>query len=215
MMIKTVIFDLDGPIVDSEPIYDELFRYDMRDRGVEFSGGEEVLGATWEGVYEFAKKKYQLELDPKVEAEKMADQIVDYVLNTGIPLHEGIREAIQQLAEHFTIAVVSSSARRVVECILRHHGLAQYVQVIVGREDVEYPKPHPQPYQLAMQQLKVKPEQSIVIEDSLHGATAGVAAGAFVYVLPDSRIPDEKFARLLETSGKIVHSFDEVLADML
>lgn len=211
--IQAVIFDMDGVIVDSEPIYDELFRHYMRDQGVSLDTDfySLVLGATWQTVFETANSTYGLTLDPMESFNDISDQQVEFIKSSGIPLMEGSRDAIQQLSQHYTLAIVSSSARRVVEQVLTHHRLKDFFAHITAYEDVVHPKPHPQPYAMTMAALGITPEEAIVIEDSLYGAQSGKAAGAFVYALPDKRMDASKYAAL----AKVVYSFDEILKDLL
>lgn len=211
--IQAVIFDMDGVIVDSEPIYDELFRHYMRDKGVSLDTDfySLVLGATWQTVFETANSTYGLTLDPMESFNDISDQQVEFIKSSGIPLMEGARDAIQQLSQHYTLAIVSSSARRVVEQVLTHHRLKDFFAHITAYEDVVHPKPHPQPYAMTMAALGITPEEAIVIEDSFYGAQSGKAAGAFVYALPDKRMDASKYAAL----AKVVYSFDEILKDLL
>ncbi|MFA5995647.1 MAG: HAD family phosphatase [Patescibacteria group bacterium] len=215
--IKAVIFDLDGVIVASEPVYNELFLQWARDHAVEFyeADFQRYIGSTWQDLLQTINTTFQKSFDVRQEQNDIVQRIIKHIAQVGIPLKENIEETLQQLKPHYRLGVTSSSPRLVVERILKHHGLFNYFDVITTIEDVRYPKPHPEPYQITMRKLKTKPETTVIIEDSLNGARAGVAAGAFVYVLPDARLPDEKFAVLLNNTGKIIHGFDELIQDLL
>ncbi|MDP3970447.1 MAG: HAD family phosphatase [bacterium] len=211
--IKTVIFDMDGVIVNSEPVYDQLLSYWYRDHGIEATSKvrEDTLGFSWEQVFEYANENFDIKIDPAQESDAMAQTIVKHIEDTGIPLQEGSIQAIEKLSELYTLALVSSSPRVVVERILKHIGVYKYFTHITTIEDVEHPKPHPQPYAITMAVLGTAPEETVVIEDSLRGAQSAAASGAFVYVNPDPRIPAEKFVTL----AKVIYSFDDLLKDLV
>ncbi len=211
--VKAIIFDMDGVIVDSEPLYDQLLRYWLREHEVDvpLDFYREVRGGTWKVVFEYIQKNLLKDIDPLETANDMSDRIVDYIIQKGVPLYEGSRFAIEQLSKKYTLAVASSSHRNVVERVLEHHRLQEYFSHVTTFNDVVHPKPHPQPYAMTMAALGVQPEESVVIEDSLNGTKAGFDAGAFVYALPDHTADRSKFTSM----AKVVHSFDEVLADLL
>ena len=211
--IRAVIFDMDGILVDSEPVYDELFKNWMRDNigEVDDSVYEKVLGKTWQIVFEFMNENYDIEIDPTKEAEAMTQVIVEQIMDPGIPLRHGVERALKKLGEKYTLAVVSSSPRQVVDRMLLHHQIRDAFTHVTAVEDVKHPKPHPQPYAMTMLALGVGPHESIVVEDSLTGAEAGSAAGAFVYALPDPRFSIEKYQKF----GKVIYDFDSLLEDLL
>ncbi len=209
--LKVILFDLDGVIIDSEPIYDQMFKHHLRDHDISNEDYDDIIGGSWELAFEYVNDKFGIKLDPQKESEKISDTIVDYIEDVGMPLKENARQAIEQLSEQYQLLVVSSSHRKVIERALRHHGLFNYFKEIIAVEDIQYPKPHPEPYLLGMKKAKAQPEETIVIEDSLNGAKAGAAAGAFVYAMPDPRVPEEKYIQY----AKVVHSFEDIMKDLL
>lgn len=211
--LQAVIFDLDGVIVDSEPTYDILFSHWMRDQGLECTEDyiASLFGMTWTQVFENVNQQFQTTISVDDSLRHMQHSIVDYIMNVGVPLKPGAANAITQLNQRYLLAVASSSPRAVVEQVLHHHGLYSYFNHITAAEDVLYHKPHPEPYLKTLTALNVPPEAAIIIEDSFVGIQSGAASGAFVYALPDQRIAEEKLVGL----AKVVHSFDEVLADLI
>jgi HAD superfamily hydrolase (TIGR01509 family) len=133
------------------------------------------------------------------------------VLDIGVRLKPGALTALDQLAQRYRLGLVTSSARRLTERMLRHHGLFERFQTITALEDVQHSKPHPEPYLHAMQALQVQPEETIIIEDSLAGAESGAAAGAYVYVIPNPSFKPEQFVNL----AQVVFSFDDILKELL
>ncbi len=210
--IQAVLFDLDGVLVDSEPIYDELLHHWLRDQSITVDDTFYLAlqGGSWRRVFEYLNEKYNTALDPDVEVQAMNDRIIKYVLEEGIPLMDGAKQTVAKLSDMYTLAVVSSSDRKVVNTILAHHGLSKYFSHITSIEDVKYPKPHPQPYAMTMAVLGASPEATVVIEDSVNGVKSGAAAGAFVYALLPVRASAGAYGEL----AKIVYTFDDILKDL-
>lgn len=215
--LKSVIFDLDGVIVDSEPIYHEIFQQWLRDKAFdpELINPLGYVGATWRTVLAQVQSDTKQPLDLTAEEANIIGRVLHYIVHTGIPLKENIERTLKLLQPHFSLGITSNSPRAVVERTLQHHGLFEYFSAITAVEDVKYPKPAPDPYQKTMAALQALPEETIIVEDSLNGAQAAVASGAFVYVWPDHRFPAEKFAVLLRNNGKVIYGFDELLKDLV
>lgn len=214
--LKAVIFDLDGVVVDSESTYDQVFNSWMWQQGFDYALQDKinaalVPGLTWADVFTTVNQIAKTKLNVKGAQDQITKMVVQHILDVGIPLKEGARDALTVLSERYMIGLASSSPAKVVERALRHHALFETFKHITTIEDVTHGKPNPEPYQKTMAALGVLPEETIVIEDSLAGAKAGAAAGAFVYALPDHRFRDEQFV----TIAKVVHSFPEILADLL
>lgn len=215
--IKAVIFDLDGVIVDSEPMHAALFDRWMWEHDFSTALQEQINhalapGMSWEDVFTTVNRLANASFDSVHEHEQMADRIVRHVQDVGLSLKPGAGAAIKQLAERYQLGIASNSRRRVIERSLRHHALYEYFRHITGSEDVTSGKPHPEPYQKTMAALGVQPEETIVIEDSLSGARSAAAAGIFVYVIPDgSAFATEKFVQL----GKVVPNFDAIVRELL
>lgn len=214
--LKAVIFDLDGVVIDSESTYDQVFNNWMWQQGFNYALQDKInaaviRGYTWEHVFTQVNKITGKKLNVKGAQDQITKMIVQQILDVGVPLMEGAREAIAALEQRYVLGLASSSPAKVVERSLRHHGLFEVFKHITTIEDVTHGKPNPEPYQKTMAALGVLPEETIVIEDSLGGAQAGAAAGAFVYAMPDKHFRDEEFV----TVAKVVHSFPEILADLL
>ncbi len=214
--LKAIIFDLDGVIVDSEPVYHQIFQQWLRDQqfDTELISPLGYVGATWAAILEQVKIDTKTDLDLTAAEHNITDRILRYIVEVGMPLKDEIARTLTLLQPHFKLGVASNSARAVVERILQHHGLFDYFSTITSVHEIQYPKPHPEPYLKTMQMLKVTPDETIIIEDSLIGATAAVASGAFTYIWPDHRFPAEKFAPILRTNGKVIYGFDTMLQDL-
>lgn len=210
--ITTVLFDMDGVLLNSEPTYDQLFKYWLRDHDITIDDQfyQDVLGGTWRYVFEKSNEVFGTTVEPLEEANTMSQTIVDHIMSQGLPLMENAREVVESLRMKYQLAVVSSSHRNVVEAALRHHRMEEFFSHITAFEDVQHPKPHPQPYAITMLALGVTPEQCVIVEDSLNGAKAASAAEAFVYITPDPRVPEEKYAPY----GKVMHHLEDIAEEL-
>lgn len=216
--IKAVIFDLDGVLVDSGSVYDMVFDRWLWEQKIPAQVREKILsrninmpGMTWEDLIHATNEIAGTHHDYKKVQLELSDRIVRNILDVGVPLKPGALEAVRKLKEHYILGVASNSLRMVIERMLRHQGLYEYIQAFTGVDDVHCGKPHPAIYQKTMQALHVRPEETVVIEDTSLGAQAGAAAGAFVYVIPDQNTHVEQFTNIAE----VVPNFDRILASLL
>lgn len=214
--LRAILFDFDGTVVDSERVYEDIFKKWMWEKHISFALQDKINtaiipGLTWEDCFQVVMNVTKKKFDVSQARDEVTRRIEQYILDVGLPLKPGVRAAIEQLSSRYQLAIVSSSPAKVVERALRHHQIDQYFTHRTTREDITYPKPHPEPYLHTLQALQIKPEAAIAIEDSLPGAQSAAAAGIFVYVWPDQYFKPEQFADF----AKVVYSFDEIIRDVL
>ncbi len=127
------------------------------------------------------------------------DRLVAARLDLGMPLRTGAADLVLYLRDRgIPRAIASSSRRPTIERYMRAAQLYEHFDVIVGREDVDLPKPAPDPFLAAARALGVAPSECLVLEDSYHGVTAAHAAGAMTIMVPDLLAPtDEVRARCI------------------
>ena len=214
--LQAILFDFDGTIVESERVYEEVFSKWMWEQHIPFAVQDKinaviVPGLTWEDCFRVVIAVTKKKFDVIKARDEVTRRIEQYILDVGLPLKAGVRQAIEQLSPRYQLAIVSSSPAKVVERALRHHQIDHYFSQRTTREDITYPKPHPEPYTHTLQTMHIKPEEAVAIEDSLAGAQSAAAAGGFVYVWPDQNFRPEQFADF----AKVVYSFDEIIRDVL
>lgn len=214
--LRAILFDFDGTVVDSERVYEDIFSKWMWKQKISFALQDKinaaiVPGLTWEDCFRVVMSLTKKKFDVTIARDEVTKQIEQYILDVGLPLKEGARAAIEQLSAHYRLAIVSSSPAKVIERALRHHQIDHYFTQRTTREDITYPKPHPEPYVYTLQAMQIKPEEAIAIEDSLPGAQSAAAAGIFVYVWPDKHFKPEQFANF----AKVVYSFDEIVQEVI
>lgn len=182
-MVKTVIFDMDGVIVDTEPVHHYAFHQHFKDLNIEVSDEmyASFTGNSTRNVYERLKAHFALE----EEIEKLID-IKRALFNDAFDkkedlfLLDGVENLIRDLhANGVQLILASSSAKVTISRIFNRFNLYHYFTHIVSGEDFPKSKPHPAIFEYAAS-LSVAPKsQCIVIEDSTNGIRAAKAAGIF------------------------------------
>jgi HAD superfamily hydrolase (TIGR01509 family) len=184
-----VLFDMDGTLIDSEPVWFETEVGILADHGY-ILGPEHwvhVLGQANEVAVEYLLRVSGIamtgpELNHRIE-EAMAAR-----MSAGIELIAGAKELLTELhAAGIPTALVSASSRRIVDACLGSIGADHFVFTVSG-DDVVNTKPHPEPYLNAARLLGVEPAHCVVIEDSPNGSTSGAAAGCRVVAVPHTAV---------------------------
>lgn len=208
-MIKAVIFDMDGVIVDSEPIHFESDQLTLKHFGIEASHEElnQYVGVSNPVMWAEMKEKYNLAEYVETLLEKQS-YYKNYLF--GIKKLEPIAGIPDLLAEiknaGAKLGLASSSNRDFIEMVLMNLGIMDYFDMIVSGDEVKKSKPDPEIFLKAAGNLKVNPEDCLVIEDSRHGVKAAILAGmkCIGFHNPNSGAQD------LSLADTVVHSITEI-----
>jgi len=180
-MLKAVIFDMDGVIVNSEPVYEKVELEIFRQLGIDISVSERYayVGMKTDDMWEVIKQRFAVQQTveelTRLEAEKFREHIK---INGGIHPIPGAVELIKELhREGMALAVASSALKEDVYAIIETLDLDRYFSYKVSGCDVENGKPAPDIFLRAVELLGLKPEECVVIEDSENGVRAARAAG--------------------------------------
>jgi HAD superfamily hydrolase (TIGR01509 family) len=189
-LIEAVVFDLDGVIVDSEHLWDEVREELAHERGGRW---HDRAQADMMGMSAPEWSRYMHDVIGLAEPpEEIDEEVVRRLLaryEERLPLIDGAVEAVKRLAGRFRLAVASSSNRRVIEAVLATSGLAPLFEAVVSSEEVARGKPAPDVFLEAARRLDVPPERCAAIEDSGNGIRAAHAAGMRVIAIPNRRYP--------------------------
>jgi len=191
--ITAVIFDMDGVIVNSEPIHEQAFYEVMRKIGWEGKHNldfKSYLGkADYELWQDFVKK-----CSPKESFEELIEMKRSYVikrLKEEKPFIPGVIALIEKLYPRYCLGLASGSEKRVIETVLGIGNLRRFFRAVVSSGDVYKGKPSPDIFLLAAKLMGVNPSETCVIEDSKPGIQAGLNAGMKVVAITTTHKPDE------------------------
>jgi HAD superfamily hydrolase (TIGR01509 family) len=189
-VIEAVVFDLDGVLLDSEQVWDEVREALVKERGGRWheQAQTEMMGMS---SVEWSRYMHD-ELDLPEPPEEISAEVVrrlDEVYRKRLPLIDGAREAVERLAARWPLGLASSSNREVIDLVLDLSGLARYFRVTVSSEEVPRGKPAPDVYLEAARSLGVPPERCAAVEDSHNGIRSAKAAGMRVIAIPNQHYP--------------------------
>lgn len=180
-----VLWDMDGTLIDSEPLHFRSLASVLDGFGVRADPGlqERLIGMSTSEVFQFCRAEFSLEITESEWGRRRTDFYLDGAAS--LTPRPGALEAFKSLAgAGVAQAIVSNSDRVIVDVNLRALGLDGQRPVSISRSDVVKAKPHPESYLLAARALDVSAETCIVVEDSLPGVCAGKAAGMRVWYWP-------------------------------
>lgn len=191
MKIQAIIFDMDGILADSEPMWNDIDGALLKLYDVEYSGElkHEVLGKDFPTAMKFYAERFGIRTDLEEMALRRHVIAEDFYANH-IPLFESAPRVLADLSTRYTLGVATSSIGALARPFLERHDIAKYFSKITTGDEVENGKPFPDIYLKAANKLGVAPENCLVVEDALAGVQAGKSAGMTVVAIPDPRFMD-------------------------
>ncbi len=182
---SAVIFDMDGVLLDSEPLHYEAVRQILAEQGVDFPLEDyfRYLGTTLTSTWDDLCERYPITMPFEAfEARYNADVLIQY--QAGAPLIRGARELVRRLSEAgIPIAVASSSHREWVEAALTGAGLREFFEQTTAGDEVSKGKPSPEIYLKAAEKRGFDPAECIAVEDAPAGVESAAAAGMRVVLV--------------------------------
>jgi beta-phosphoglucomutase-like phosphatase (HAD superfamily) len=211
-----VIFDLDGVLVDSEGWWNDVRIAFATRHGRDWTHEDQaaVMGAN---SHEWAViMRDRLELD-SLSPDEIEAQVVDGVVRLyetrPSPVIGDAPAQVRRIAADLPVAIASSSHPRVIAAALQALGIEQVMRAIVSSDDVATGKPAPDVYLAAAARLGAEPARCLVVEDSLNGVRAGIAAGMTVVLVPNPTVPPAGNAR--DLAHHVVASLEALDPDAL
>ena len=176
-MIKAVIFDLDGVLINSEPLHVQAWKRFCQKRGCHLSD-EQLEGAV--GLYdgEAVRLWFGADLSDEEVDTIVGEKFSEYyaLLSERFPTFPGVTECVKTLAKHFRMAIASSEWQASVTLVTERLGIGEYIEAACGKEDVTHHKPHPEVYLTLSGMMKLPPEKIAAIEDSPAGIRSAKTA---------------------------------------
>ncbi|WP_122820996.1 HAD family hydrolase [Varibaculum vaginae] len=210
-----VLFDMDGTLIDSEPLWQRAEEQIAADFGQDWSY-EDGQALTGNSLYNSACimiERKNLPLIPAEVIEMMVSKMQDFYRRQGVPWIAGARDLLSELAaEKIPTALVSASYDNLVSqvCVTAPKGSLEVM--VTGSEPNIRQKPFGDPYRLAAQRLRVPVENCLVVEDSAPGLTAGKDAGARLALVGERDVPGILAARFSSVAQIRLKDIKELLA---
>ncbi len=211
-MIDAVVFDLDGLLLDTEQLWDEVREQLAHERGGRWS---ERAQADMMGMSSPEWSRYMHDVvgldDPPDEIAAEVVRRMEARYRESLPLLPGASEAVERLAAHWPLGLASSSNRPLIDLALELAQIDRLFAATVSSEEVPRGKPAPDVYEEVCRRLGVAPAHVAAIEDSRSGIRSAHAAGLRVVAIPNAHFPpDEESLRLAD---RVLSSLEELDAN--
>jgi beta-phosphoglucomutase len=218
-MLRAIIFDFNGIIIDDEPLHYRSMRDIVAPLGIEISMEEywnRYLPFDDEACLDAICKDYSIHLDQPRRQEMLGNKnkLYHQMLQNQYPLFPGVSDLVEAAGQKYPLAIASGARREDIEHTLAATGLLKYFSVVVGAEDFELGKPHPESFLLALERLNavldgksapIQPRECLVIEDSVGGVGGARAAGMFCLAVSNTYSRER-----LQAANQVVASLQEV-----
>jgi HAD superfamily hydrolase (TIGR01509 family) len=213
-VIEAVVFDLDGVLIQSEEVWDEIRGGHVREHGGRWDAEVQraVMGMS---SLEWSRYLHDVAGVPD-DPQTINDEIVAGMLRAfeeRLPLVDGAVATVERLAARYRLALASSSNRALIDTVLDVAGLARYFEAAVSSEEVARGKPAPDVYVEAARRLGVEPAHCAAVEDSHAGIRAAKAAGMRVIAIPNPAYPPD--AESLSLADATIRSLGELTPDLI
>jgi phosphoglycolate phosphatase len=177
LMIKLIIFDLDGTLVDSGLDINNALNYAVAPYGLEKLTLEQTISMVGEGLSRLIEKvlgKDRADILPEV-SERFVKYYSEHLADFTLP-YPGVTETLQRLSD-YRKAVISNKREALSKELLEALGLSGYFDIILGSDSVEEKKPSPKPVLQVLRRFSLSPEEAVMVGDSNFDIEAGKAAG--------------------------------------
>ena len=187
MDIEAVVFDMDGVLVDSEPMHYASTNEVLMTRGafLEQHAYDACRGMSESAFFAFLVKKFGLNEDPeRLAHERIQASLLRLASQTLLPMHGALGCLLALSAEGYRLAIASAARKLQVDLVVDKLGVRSLLGAVVSLDDVAQGKPAPDLFLEAARRLGCDPTHCLVVEDAVHGVEAAVQAGMAVVALP-------------------------------
>lgn len=213
-MIKAVVFDLDGVLIDSEPVWEEVRRQVVAGHGGQWAADSQrrLMGMSTGEWARYLGEELGVALPP----EQVADLVIEQMAarySEHLPLMPGAVDAVRRLAARWPLGLGSSAPATLIQTVLITAGLRDDFAVIMSTEQVAAGKPAPDIYLAVTGQLGRRPADCAAIEDSTNGLKSAATAGLAVVAVPHPRYPPDPTA--LAQATLVVDNLTQLTVDAI
>jgi HAD superfamily hydrolase (TIGR01509 family) len=212
-MIRAVIFDMDGVIINSEPIWEKTEKILLARRDLEYDPTyrDKIVGLNQKDSGKLLKETFNL---PEKIEELLAERIgiLLSLFDKELELVPGLPIILKELKESgFLLALASSSPLRVINFVLDKFSLHEFFSLVISGEFVENGKPAPDIYLYTAEKLGIQPTECVIIEDSVNGVKSAKSAGMICIAIPDKRLNQKVF----QIADLVVDSIDKICVELI
>ena len=206
--VQAVVFDLDGVLLDSEQVWDEIREKLVRERGGTWTdtAQRDMMGMSSPEWSRYMHDTLGL-AEPPAEINAEVVRRMQDRYGRELPLLPGAVEAVRRLAAEWPLGLATSSNRPVIETVLDAAALRPYFAATVSSEEVAAGKPAPDVYVEAARRLEADPERCAAIEDSHNGIRSARSAGMRVIAIPNPHFPP---GDAIQEADAVIGSLDEL-----
>jgi beta-phosphoglucomutase-like phosphatase (HAD superfamily) len=213
-VVDAVIFDLDGVLIDSEPVWEDVRRTYVAERGGAWrpESQRRLMGMSTSEWAEYLSGDLGVALPPGQVAADVVEEMLRRYRST-VPLIDGSDRVVRQVAQVWPVGLASSSPPELIRAAIDAAGLAATFNVMISTEEVPRGKPAPDVYLAVAERLGVSPARCVAVEDSSNGIRSAAAAGMRVIAVPHAQYPIDDEPRAL--AGLTVDHIDGVTPDAI
>jgi HAD superfamily hydrolase (TIGR01509 family) len=213
-MIEAVVFDLDGVLIDSEPVWEQVRRQVVAEHGGHWApdAQRQLMGMSTQEWARYLSADLGVDLPPEqVAALVITEMAAQY--QKELPLMPGAVQAVRGLAARWPLAVASSSPPSLIETVLDAAGLRPCFVAALSTEQVRRGKPAPDIYLAAAERLGSPPQACAGVEDSSNGVRSAKRAGLHVIAIPHPKYPLDPDAAVM--ASLVLTSLTELTPDVV
>jgi HAD superfamily hydrolase (TIGR01509 family) len=207
-----VVFDLDGLLLDTEQVWDEVRESLTRERGGRWHdrAQADMMGMSSTEWSHYMHDALAL-ADPPEQLNRLVVERMQERYRQALPLVDGAVDAVRRIGAYWPLGLASSSNRPLIDLALELMGVGELFRATVSSEEVERGKPAPDVYLEAARRLGVAPQRAVAVEDSGAGISSATAAGMQVIAIPNPHFPPP--ADTLALAALVLESLAELTPD--